>query len=95
MTSWVYEVHVVGQLSDDVLAQIQADRGEVVATTLPASTLIRGQVPDQSALMGMLDQLHALGLNVSEVRRAVDLDEMSDVDHLPRPVSTRYENRPE
>jgi len=72
MTTWVYEVHVVGQLSDRVLAQIHDQVGEVVTTPVPACTLITANPQDQSALMGLLDQLHGLGLRVLELRRVAE-----------------------
>ena len=69
MTSWVYEVQVTGHLSETSLARIRAEVGPVLATTLPITTAIRGSVPDQSALVGLLDLMHALGLQVCELRR--------------------------
>ena len=91
MTTWVYEVHVTGQPSDRVLAQIHDQIGEVLTTQEPARTLITGRVPDQSALMGLLDQLHALGLEVLELRHVVEPDTESDAEiHrlTPDPDST-------
>ena len=72
MTTWAYEVYVAGQPSDGVLAQIHDQIGEIVATQEPARTLITGSVPDQSALLGLLDQLHVLGLEVLELRHVVE-----------------------
>lgn len=94
MTNWVYEVHIDGQVSDAVLAQLQAELGQVVTTTEPATTVIRGQIPDQSALIGVLSLLHRLGLNVSEARRVVDLNEQSDADLRHGSSSPRSEARP-
>jgi len=91
MTTWVYEVHVVGRLSDGVLTQIHDQVGEVSTTTEPVCTLIRGSVPDQSALVGLLDQLHALGLKVLELRRLVDPETEPDgeIVRFPGPGSDR------
>lgn len=72
MTTWAYEVYVAGQPSDGVLAQIHDQIGEIVTTQEPARTLITGRVPDQSALLGLLDQLHDLGLEVLELRHLVE-----------------------
>ncbi|WP_406046991.1 hypothetical protein [Kribbella sp. NBC_00889] len=83
MTSWVYEVQVVGRLSPSVLAELDAEVGEVFTTTEPVTTLIRASTPDQSALVGLLDLLHALGLNVFALRRVMDIDERSDAEILP------------
>lgn len=83
MSSWVYEVRVVGRLSDTVLAGLDAEVGKVFTSTEPVSTLIRARTPDQSALVGLLDVLNSLGLKVVEVRRATPLDEGREADVLP------------
>ena len=72
MTDWVYEVQVVGELSETVLAQIHAEVGEVITSPEPVTTVIRGSVADQSAFVGLLDQIHALGLQVRELRHLDD-----------------------
>jgi hypothetical protein len=79
MQAWVYEIQVVGRLSDSDLAKIHAEVGERLTTTAePVSTLIRGSVADQSALIGLLNLLHALGLKVYELRRLTDLESDTD-----------------
>ena len=83
MTSWVYEVQVVGRLSQSVLSELDAEVGEVFTTTEPVTTLIRANTPDQSALVGLLDLLHALGLKVFALRRVMDIDESGDAEILP------------
>ena len=75
MTSWVYEVQVVGQLSHSILSELDAEVGKVFTTTQPVTTLIRARTPDQSALVGLLDLLHTLGLKVVAVRQVADIDE--------------------
>ncbi|MGW7681384.1 hypothetical protein ACWGID_11630 [Kribbella sp. NPDC054772] len=87
MTSWVYEVRVVGRLSDTIRSELDAEVGRVFTTTEPISTLIRANTPDQSALVGLLDVLNALGVKVVEVRRrATDTDgSREEGDVLPRP----------
>jgi len=77
MTSWVYEVRVAGQLSDSALSGLDAEVGKVFTSTEPATTLIRATTPDQSALVGLLDLLHTLGLDVVELRQVMDVDEGS------------------
>lgn len=74
MTSWVYEVQVVGQLSQSILSELDDEVGKVFTTTEPVTTLIRARTPDQSALVGLLDLLHALGLNVIALRQVADID---------------------
>ena len=73
MTRWVYEMLVRGQLSDRMAARITSEVGEVVSTTQPVRTLIRGSVADQAALVGLLNLVHTLGLEVCELRRVAEL----------------------
>ncbi len=75
MGSWVYEVHVVGEVPDECLMRLSDERGSVVTTIEPAATVITGTVPDQAAIVGLLDQLHALGLEVRELRRIFEGDD--------------------
>ncbi|GAB3057048.1 hypothetical protein GCM10027053_18280 [Intrasporangium mesophilum] len=70
--AWVYEVHVLGLVTDEALLQLRSDFDGVTATTEPANTVLTGSVPDQAALVGLLERLHALGIEVRELRRAVD-----------------------
>jgi hypothetical protein len=44
----------------------------VTAVEVPAETVLRGVLPDQSALFGMLARLQDLGLELIEVRRLGD-----------------------
>jgi len=75
VTVWEYEVHVVGDLSDEALDRLRSEFERVDAVPEPASTRITGTVPDQASLVGMLHQLHALGLEVCELRQ---LPQLSD-----------------
>jgi hypothetical protein len=70
MTLWMYEIQVLGHVPEDVLARIRAELGDVSAAEEPASTLITTAGPDQAGLLGVLDRLQGLGLNIREVRRA-------------------------
>lgn len=74
MSGLVYEVHVVGELNENVLARIDAEVGNVHTSTEPATTVISGKVADQSALVGLLDLIHALGLEVCELRHVSEPD---------------------
>ncbi|MGW5240307.1 hypothetical protein ACWEOW_15360 [Monashia sp. NPDC004114] len=70
--AWVYEVHVLGLVTDEALLQLRSDFDGVTASTEPANTVLTGSVPDQAALVGLLERLHGLGIEVRELRRAVD-----------------------
>lgn len=63
---WVYEIRIAGQLSEqwsDWLAGMQV-------TPCPGGeTRLRGVLPDQAALLGVLNQLQALNLAVVSVLR--------------------------
>jgi hypothetical protein len=60
-----YEIRIRGSVTPDDLAEL----GLGDAGTEPVSTVLRGEVPDQAALHGILDRLQSLGLEVVEVRR--------------------------
>lgn len=72
---WMYEIQVAGQVNDSKLARMRADFGDdITCTAETVSTLVRGSVADQAALVGLLNRMHALGLSVCELRRLPDLD---------------------
>ena len=63
-----YEIRVEGQLTErwsDWLGglAIQVEPG--------GETTLRGPLPDQAALLGVLTQLHALNLTLISVRRSI------------------------
>jgi hypothetical protein len=60
-----YEIRVRGHLGATMLLAFPALRAEVQ----DGDTLLRGPLPDQSALHGALDQIEALGLELLELRR--------------------------
>jgi hypothetical protein len=60
-----YEFHVLGELSDLILA----DFGNLTATKHQGETILSGLVPDQAALFGILDRIESLGIHLIEVRR--------------------------
>jgi len=86
VTTWVFEVQVRGEVTDQVLARLRAEFEQVVAFPEPASTLITGSVPDQAALVGMLNHLDALGLEVREMRQLAD--QVTDGDQSPSRLAT-------
>ena len=64
-----YEIRVAGRMDtgwSDWLPGMRIERG---GGSDGADTILRGVVPDQSALRGILCQLWDLGLTVIEVRR--------------------------
>jgi len=60
-----FEIHVRGTLPPDVVADFEYLQAEVV----PAETVLRGVLPDQAALYGVLLRLQALGLELVEIRQ--------------------------
>jgi hypothetical protein len=79
MPPTTYEVRVSGLVSDDVIAEC----GDIRVTTTSASTVLSGEVRDQSALLGLLARLRALGLDVVEVRRVLTTPEPVPEDSVP------------
>jgi hypothetical protein len=71
MTEVTYEVRVSGLVPEEMLE----DFGDVTMTTTAVCTVLSGSVADQSALLGMLARLRALGLDVMEVRRVLEVPE--------------------
>jgi hypothetical protein len=59
-----YEITVHGRLS---AALVSAFEG-LSATPAATGTVIRGEIPDQAALFGVLERIEALGLELLEVR---------------------------
>jgi hypothetical protein len=64
-TSW-YAVRVRGRPSDAAIAA--SEEGLEVAID-PVRTVLRGRLPDQAALLGVLTRARLLGLELMEVRR--------------------------
>jgi hypothetical protein len=60
-----YEIRVRGHLGATMLRAFPALNAEMQ----DGDTLLRGPLPDQSALHGMLGQIEALGLELLELRR--------------------------
>lgn len=60
-----YRITVRGELSDALTAAFDG----FTATPSAAGTVIRGEVPDQAALFGVLDRIESLGLELLAVCR--------------------------
>ncbi len=64
----VYEIRIEGRLGEQVVGAFVG----MDATVGRGETVLRGPVPDQAALYGLLDRVQALGLALIEVRRLPD-----------------------
>ena len=60
-----YEIRIRGLLSERLLSAFP----EMQAHVRDRETVLRGPLPDQSALHGVLGRIEALGLELLEVRR--------------------------
>jgi hypothetical protein len=69
-----YEIRIRGHIPAEELMEVE----HLHASVEPAETVLWGCVPDQAALHGILARLHALGLELVEVRR---LPAVTDPDH--------------
>lgn len=65
MTPASYEIRIKGRVGDPLLQSF----GELDASIRPAETVLRGELQDQAALHGLLDRIHALGLELIEIRQ--------------------------
>lgn len=68
MLAKTYVVHIRGELGRDAIEDLD-DLDYLTATVVPTETVLTGKVPDQAALLGLLNRIHSLGLEVVEVRR--------------------------
>jgi hypothetical protein len=66
MPARAYEIHIRGRIPPDQLEEFENLQ---CATVEPAQTVLRGPIPDQAALHGVLIRLHSLGLELLEIRR--------------------------
>jgi hypothetical protein len=64
-----FEIHVRGEVPPDLLDELE----HLTAVEVPAETVLKGVLPDQSALFGVLARLQDLGLELIEVRRLGDV----------------------
>jgi hypothetical protein len=74
-----YEIRVRGHLGATMRRAFDALNAEIEG----GDTLLRGPVPDQSALHGVLSQIEALGLELLELRRLPRLASSDVVDGVP------------
>ena len=64
-----FENHGRGDVPPDLLDELE----HLTAVEVPAETVLKGVLPDQSALFGVLARLQDLGLELIEVRRLGDV----------------------
>ena len=68
-----YEIRVRGHLDEALATRLPP---HFSAEFSPAETVLHGEGVDQSALHGVLDQLEQLGIELLEVRRLPDDDQL-------------------
>jgi hypothetical protein len=61
----MYEIRVAGVVAAALLREMEGVRVAVQ----PVHSVLRGSLPDQAALHGVINRLQALGLDLIEVRR--------------------------
>jgi len=65
VSSSYYEIRIAGVLPPEALL----DFDRLTASVEPVETVVRGPLPDQAALQGLLARLEAIGIQLLEVRR--------------------------
>jgi len=65
MSDGRYEIRVRGRVSAALLDSFEGMASELE----PVETVLHGPVRDQAELHGLIDRIHALGLELIEVRR--------------------------
>lgn len=79
MSTAAYEIHIKGRVSEQLLSAFEG----MEASEQAVETVLRGPLPDQAALHGLLDRIQALGLELVEVRRVSAV----------RPCATKFAGR--
>jgi len=65
MTNLHIEIRVVGALPAELLAELEG----VQVVTQSVETVLQGSLADQAALIGMINRLQGLGVELREVRQ--------------------------
>ncbi|MFI1996391.1 hypothetical protein [Actinoplanes sp. NPDC020271] len=60
-----YQVRVSGVIPDELLDELR----DLTVSVEPPETVLHGNLPDQSAVVGLISRIHGLGLRLIEVRR--------------------------
>jgi hypothetical protein len=67
--SRIYEVRIEGMISDRWSDWFEGL--EIQPTSTEQETLIKGELPDQAALLGVLSKIHSLNLKIVSVVRVI------------------------
>jgi hypothetical protein len=70
------EIRIKGQLSDAWADWLE---GLAISNKANGDAVIRGEVPDQAALVGLMNRIHALNLKITAYRHVTS----RDADHDP------------
>ncbi len=73
MTGHRYEIRVRGRLTPAIASDFE--RHDLRTVVAPVDTVLQGTVDDGAALHGILRRIEALGLELVELRRLVDVPE--------------------
>ncbi|WP_436533119.1 hypothetical protein [Actinoplanes sp. HUAS TT8] len=65
MPDATYQVRVSGVIPDELLDELR----DLTVSVEPPETVLHGNLPDQSAVVGLISRIHGLGLRLIEVRR--------------------------
>ena len=65
MAAMDFEIRVVGPVPADVLDELE----NIHAVTESVDTVLRGPVPDQAALVGIINRLHGWGIELRGIRQ--------------------------
>lgn len=95
MATVQYEIRVAGAVPVDVLDELD----DVQVITRPVETVLRGPVPDQAALIGIINRLHGWGIELHAVRQLPPEPDDAPADLLPanlapQPVPSRPGEHP-
>ena len=75
MDAQEYEIRIAGT----VPAQVIDELGDAWIAPQGVETVLRGSVPDQAALVGIINWLQGLGIELREVRQIEDATSGGDV----------------
>ena len=72
MTALHFEIRVAGTVPADVLAELD----DVRIITQSVETVLRGPVPDQAALIGIINRLQGWGIELQAVRQLARCEDL-------------------
>jgi hypothetical protein len=71
MAATTYQVRVSGRIPIELLPELRS----LTISVEPPETVMRGSLPDQAALFGLIMRMHGMGLRLIEIRRLSPEDE--------------------